>query len=199
MEDEISTGNAGKIPLRYKTLMVAVAIATLLAVWLVPDNEQPKPPPLPELPTTQKPNANLSQPAESGGVVLREGDRARAFIAGMHSESAEPDPHAVFVEAIQLQSEGYVVDAHLLYRFAARHGNGQAALVLGTQADPAFQTADGPDSLQDQPEQAYRWYSMAIAAGNDEAAARLQALHKRLEQAASTGDERAQRLLLLWQ
>jgi hypothetical protein len=199
MEDETSTGKDGKIPLHYKTLMVVVAIATLLAVWLVPDNKETAPPPLPELPSTQKADANLSQPAEGGAVVRRDGDRARAFIAGLHSESTELDPETVFVEAKRLQSEGYAVDAHLLYRFAARHGHGQAALVLGTQADPAFQSADAPDSLQDQPEQAYRWYSIAVAAGNDEAAARLQALRKRLEQAASTGDERAQRLLLLWQ
>jgi hypothetical protein len=201
MEDEISTGKTGKIPLRYKTLMVAVAITTLLVVWMVPDNEQQtaQPQPLPELPTTQKVKPDLSQPAEGDAAVIREGDRARDFIASLSSGHTTPDPDTVFVEAKRLQDEGYAVDAYLLYRFAARQGNGQAALVLGTQADPAFQAADVPDSLKDQPEQAYRWYSIAVAAGNDEAATRLQALHKRLEQAASTGDERAQRLLLLWQ
>ena len=199
MEDDTSTGKAGKLPVRYKALMVAVAVATLLAVLLVPDSKQPTPPPLPELPTTQKTDADLPLPAERGGAVLREGDRARAFVAGLRSGNTEPDPNTVFVEAERMKDEGYAVDAHLLYRYAARHGHGQAAMVLGTQADPAFQTAGSPDAMNDQPEQAYRWYSIAVAAGVDEAAARLQALRKRVEQSASTGDEHAQRLLLLWQ
>lgn len=199
MEDETSTGDAGKIPLRYKTLMAAVAVATFLAIWLVPDKEQATPPPLPELPATHKADADLPQPAAAGGVVIREGDRARSFVAGLRSATNEPDPDTIFVEARRLQGEGYAVDAHLLYRFAARHGHGQAAMVLGTQADPAFDAAASPDSLKDQPEQAYKWYSMAVAAGIDEAAVRLQALRKRVEQSAAAGDEHAQRLLLLWQ
>ena len=103
------------------------------------------------------------------------------------------------VEAERLQDEGDSVDAYLLYRFAARHGHGQAALYLGTQADPAFHTAASLDSLNNEPEQAYKWYSMALEAGVDEAATRLQALRKHLEQSAADGDEHAQRLLLLWQ
>ncbi|MGD8933597.1 MAG: hypothetical protein PVF35_02365, partial [Gammaproteobacteria bacterium] len=62
----------------------------------------------------------------------------------------------------------------------------------------AFRDADIPDSLKDQPEQAYKWYSIAAEEGVDEAAAQLQALRKRMEQSASNGDERAQRVLLLW-
>ena len=199
MHDETSTGKAGQIPFRYKALMAVVAAVTLLAVWLVPENRQPTPPPLPELPATQKGDTALPQPAEGGTALMREGDRARAFVASLRSDRTEPDPDTVFVEAERLQGEGYTVDAHLLYRFAARHGHGQAALLLGTQADPAFHTAASPDLLKDQPEQAYKWYSMAVAAGIDEAAVRLRALRKRVEQSASAGDEHAQRLLLLWQ
>ena len=200
MDDETNTGIAGQIPVRYKFVMVAVvvAVATLLAVWLVPDDKQPAPPPLPELPATRLTDSDFPQPAESGGTVSRDGDRARAFVADLRGGGREPEPGTVFVEAMRLQDEGYAVDAHLLYRFAARHGHGQAALVLGKQADPAFRDADIPDSLKDQPEQAYKWYSIAAAAGIDEADAQLQALRKRLENAASNGDERAQRLLLLW-
>jgi hypothetical protein len=199
MEDEISTGSVSKIPLLYKALMVAIAVVTLLAVWLVPDNSQPIPPPLPELPVTQKGDVGQPQPADGSGAIMREGDRARAFIASLRSDRTGPDTDTVFVEAERLQGEGYSVDAHLLYRFAARHGHGQAALVLGTQADPIFYTAASPDMLQDNPEQAYKWYSMAAAAGVEEAVTRLQALHQNLELSASAGDERAQRLLLLWQ
>jgi TPR repeat protein len=199
MEDEMNTGNASKIPSFYKALMVAIAVVTLLAVWLVPDNSQPTPPPLPELPGTQKSDAGLSQPADGSAAVILDGDRAKDFVASLRSDSKGSDPDTVFVEAERLQGEGYIVDAHLLYRFAARHGHGQAALVLGTQADPAFYAATSPDTLQDSPEQAYKWYSMAAAAGIEEAVTRLQALHQNVEMSASAGDERAQRLLLLWQ
>ncbi|MGD2053185.1 MAG: hypothetical protein PVG45_03675 [Gammaproteobacteria bacterium] len=198
MEEETRTGKAGQIPFRYKIIMVAIAMATLLAVWLVPDERQPTPPPLPELPATQMTDADLFQSMEGDPAAIREGDRARGFIASLRSDRTEPDPDTVFVEAIRLQGEGYPVDAYLLFRFAARHGHGQAALVLGNQADPAFRDADIPDSLKDQPEQAYKWYSIAAEEGVDEAAAQLQALRKRMEQSASNGDERAQRVLLLW-
>jgi len=198
MDEESSTGKAGQIPVRYKIIMVAVVVATLLAVWLVPDDRQAESPPLPELPATKMTDMDFPQPAESGDTVSRGGERARAFVADLRVGGTEPDPGTVFAEAMRLQDEGYTVDAHLLYRFAARHGHGQAALVLGNQANPAFRDADIPDSLKDQPEQAYKWYSMAAAAGIDEAAAQLQDLRKRMEHSASNGDERAQRLLLLW-
>jgi TPR repeat protein len=200
MDEETNTGIAGQIPVRYKIVMAAVAVAvvTVLAVWLVPDDRQSTPPSLPELPAPQMTDADLFQSMEGDPAAIREGARARGFIASLRSDGAEPDPDTVFVEAMRLQGEGYAVDAYLLFRFAARHGHGQAALLLGNQADPAYRDADIPDSLKDQPEQAYKWYSMAAAEGSDEAAAQLQALRKRMEHSASNGDERAQRLLLLW-
>jgi len=202
MENELSTNKAVKIPLRAKALMAVVAVVTLLAVWLVPDDKQPTPPPLPELPGAPPVAVDLpppASPAEDSAAAIPAGNRARAFVSGLRSGGTEPDPETVFVEAERLQGEGYSDDAYLLYRFAARHGHGQAALVLGTQADPAFHAAANPDSLNDEPEQAYKWYSMAVAAGIEEAAARLQDLRQRVEQSAAAGDERAQRLMLQWQ
>lgn len=199
MEDEINTGNAGKLPLRTKALMAVVAVVTLVAIWLVPIDKQSAPPPLPELPATSQGSIDRPPLAEDNTATTRSGDRARAFVAGLRNGGREPDTQTVFVEAERLQSEGYSVDAYLLYRFAARHGHGQAAMVLGTQADPAFHADTIPDSLNDQPGQAYKWYSMADAAGIEEAATRLQALRKNVELSAEAGDERAQRLMLQWQ
>ena len=204
MEDEVSTGKGAKIPLRAKALMAVVAVVTLLAVWLVPDDKQPTPPPLPELPGVPRIDVDVdlpppAPPAEDSAAAIRAGDRARAFVSGLRSGRTEPDPDTVFAEAERLQGEGYSDDAYLLYRFAARHGHGQAALVLGTRTDPTFHVAANPDSLNGEPEQAYQWYSMAVAAGIEEAAARLQDLRERVEQSAAAGDERAQRLMLQWQ
>ena len=201
MEDEVSTRKGTKIPLRAKALMVLVAVVTVVAVWLVPDDKRPTPPPLPELPGAPQADADLpapAPPADDRPAAIRSGDRARGFLADLRSGSEEADPDTVFVEAKRLQGKGYSDDAYLLYRFAARHGHGQAALELGTQADPAFQATANPDALNHEPEQAYKWYSIAAAAGIEEAAARLQALRQRVEQSAAAGDERAQRLMLQW-
>jgi TPR repeat protein len=199
MDNQSSTRKAGQTPNRYKIVIGVIVVVTLVAVWLVPDDMQPTPPPLPELQAPQMTDADLFQSEDGDLAAIREGDRARAFIASLLSEGASPDPDTVFVEAIRLQGEGYAVDAYLLFRFAAHRGHGQAALVLGNQANPAFRDADIPDLLKDQPEQAYKWYSIAAAEGIDEAAEQLQDMRKSLEHSASNGDESAQRLLLLWQ
>ena len=199
MDNQSSTRKAGQTPNRYKIVIGVIVVVTLVAVWLVPDDMQPTPPPLPELQAPQMTDADLFQSEDGDLAAIREGDRARAFIASLLSEGASPDPDTVFVEAIRLQGEGYAVDAYLLFRFAAHRGHGQAALVLGNQANPAFRDADIPDLLKDQPEQAYKWYSIAAAEGIEEAAEQLQDMRKSLEHSASNGDESAQRLLLLWQ
>ena len=170
-KDELTGRNDDGIPARTKALMVLVAVVTLIAVWLVPSDEQEAPPALPEmarLPPAAEPLA-LPQPAADAAedpADHREGDRARTIITGLREDNSEPDVGAVFAQAEQLHSEGLVDDAYLLYRFAARHGHAQAALALGTQADPAFYTAEtsilpGPD-----PQQAYKWYRVAAAAGS---------------------------------
>ena len=79
MEEEKRTGIDGHVPIRYKIIMAAVAAATLLAVWLVPDDRPSTPPPLPELPAPQMTDADLFQPVEGDPAAIREGDRARGF------------------------------------------------------------------------------------------------------------------------
>lgn len=132
-------------------------------------------------------------------AVIDGGDRARAFIAEAREGETPLDADVVFTEAERMQGEGRLEDAYLLYRFAARHGHAQAALILGTQADPAHHAE--AESYLPEPEsaQAYKWYSMAATAGNEEAALRLQVLYGRLQQDAASGDDQARRLLLQWQ
>jgi TPR repeat protein len=140
-------------------------------------------------------------PPPPGGIatVTNGGDAARAFIYKLRSKGATPDAEVVFMEAERMQDEGNLLDAYLLYRFAARHGQPQAAMILGTHADPAYHTADSSYLPEAEPAQAYKWYRMAATAGNEEATLRLQALQKRVQQDAATGDEQASRLLLQWQ
>ena len=143
----------------------------------------------------------LPLPPPPGGVatITNGGDGARAFIYELRADGAQPDADVVFTEAERMQDAGNLEDAYLLYRFAARHGQEQAAMMLGTRADPAFHTEVTSYLPEADPGQAYKWYSVAAAAGNDEAVQRLQDLHKRLQLDAAAGNEQARRLLLQWQ
>ncbi len=186
---------------RTEILMAVVAIITILAVWLVPGQKEEAPPALPQL-TTVPPMETENAPAAPAGeaaVSAIPGDRARAIIAGLRAGGGEPDAAEVLADAQRLQDEGHPEDAYLLYRYAANHGDARAALVLGTQADPAYHSAAGSILPGPEPEQAIKWYRLAGAEGNAEAVARLQALRSRLEQASASGDAQADRLLLLWQ
>jgi hypothetical protein len=178
---------------RTEILMAVVALITILAIWLVPNQQKEAPPALPQL-TTPAPPA----PAEKPLADAPPGDRARAIISGLRAGGEDPDPAEVYVNAQRLQDEGHPEDAYLLYRYAANHGDARAALLLGTQADPAYHESDNAILPEPEPEQAIKWYRMASAEGNTEAAAHLEALRTRLEQASAAGDTQANRLLLQW-
>jgi len=204
MENERTIRNDNGIPPRTKALMILVAAVTMIAIWLVPSEEQETPPALPEMASPPQADQALALPQPptdevAGTADQREGDIARAIITELRGGNTEADAGKVFAQAEQLRSEGQLDDAYLLYRFAARQGHAQAALALGTQADPAFYTAQtsvlpGPD-----PQQAYKWYRVAAAAGDAEAVARLQRLRERVEQSAADGNRAARRLMLQWQ
>jgi TPR repeat protein len=207
MEDKRISDNHAGLPGRAKALMVLAAIITILAVWLVPGEKQEEPPALPKLalppPQSEPAPATADQPVAEPGqsaTPRRDGDRARAIITELRASDAEPDPDAVFARAEQLSDQQRADDAYLLYRFAARQGHAGAALVLGTQADPAFFQADETGVLnRPDIQQAYKWYSVAVAAGNEEAVKRLRHLREQVERSAANGDAAARRLMLQWQ
>ena len=213
-ENKETHGGGNWNPGRTRALMVLVAVITGLAIWLVPVDEKQAPPSLPALPSAQDtpveslplPSAEVKSealqlpPPPGGGIatITNGGDGARTFLYEMRTTGNEPDADVVFAEAERMQGEGDLEDAYLLYRYAARHGQVQAALSLGTQADPAFHAAATSFLPEPDAAQAYKWYSVAAAADNKEAARRLQELRKRVQQEAVAGDEQARRLLLQW-
>lgn len=211
-EYKLTERNGKWSPTRTKVLMAVVAVITAVAIWLVPVDKQPSTPSLPSLPSAADSSESLPLPPATdtaeeltlppppGGIatITNGGDRARAFIYDLRADGAQPDAGVVFAEAERMQGAGNLEDAYLLYRFAARNGQAQAALILGTQADPAFHAAAAGYLPDADPAQAYKWYSVAAAAGNDKAVQQLQALRKRMQQDAAAGDEQARRLLLQW-
>ena len=182
-----------------RVLMASVIVITAIAIWLVPVDDK-QAPQLPSLSSAPESAEDLLLPPPPGGIatVTNGGDRARAFIYDLRAGGAQPDVDVVFAEAERLQGEGNREDAYLLYRFAARHGQEQAAMMLGTRADPAFHIAVISYLPEPDPGQAYKWYSVALTAGNETAGLRLQDLHRQVQQAATAGDEQARRLLLQW-
>jgi TPR repeat protein len=170
---------------------------------LLPSDKKELPSDLPELavpPAVDQadPLPRPSTDENDGTTIFRAGDRAREIVTRLRAVNAEPDPDEVFGHAERLQSDSQLDDAYLLYRFAARKGHAQAALVLGSQADPAFYTSKTSILPMPDLEQAYKWYRVAAAAGNEEAETRLQSLRERVEQSAADGNEPARRLMLQW-
>jgi TPR repeat protein len=201
-------------------LIALVAAVTLVAVWLVPVEQDEAPPPTaagpgsggaPSLLAPQPQTAATAQPlalpddpsveleaTAAGPRVGRPGSRARSLIAAMRA-SGSVDLQQVYTEAVEAQARGEHADAYLLYFFAAREGHADAALALGRQADPASRDPNDSVFSAGDYQQAHKWLQRAAEAGSSEAAERLADLRGRLEGLAAGGDPQAQRITLLWQ
>ncbi|MCB1866829.1 MAG: sel1 repeat family protein [Chromatiales bacterium] len=131
------------------------------------------------------------RPAEPGAV-------ARALIAELETAGDANAAATAAARAFALAGEGRTTDAYLLYFYAARGGDAEAAFKLGESSDP-LNVAPADQRLRPaDPVQAHKWYSRAVAAGHVQAGERLGALRRFVEQAAATGDIEAQRLVLQW-
>jgi len=125
-------------------------------------------------------------------------EAAREIIS-QAKETNETDFDKSYKQAIEFMDDGKMADAQLLLFYAARAGHGPSALVLAGLYDPVG--FDPATSLMDQPDpfQAFKWYSKALEAGEDEAAAHLEALKAWSEKAAAEGNQQASQLLLQWE
>jgi TPR repeat protein len=216
-QDEIEFDEHGPRRPRPWRLILVVALATLVAVMLVPSeppapdpetfaesdaaNDSDTPPPslleplaLPNEPTAAGPAGVASM---APAIETSPGDGARALIAE-HRASDSSDFDAILAAARQAQADGTDTDAYLLFFYAARGGNAEAAFALAEQADPAQRRPDA--GLFDEPDllQAYKWYESARDAGHPLAAMRLDDLRRQVDARASAGDAEAQRLTLMW-
>lgn len=184
-------------------LIGLIAVATLLAVGLVPDDQTEREPlpefatPEPSVESLNPPQPEPAPPIPSTPEPNGEGDTARRLIAELRDQS-DPDLAAVYEQAERLRADAKLADAWLIHFFAARKGYAPSALVLGTLADPLYHEA-GSEALEEaDAAQAYKWYKVAASEGDPEASRRLETLRERTKHAAAGGDTDAQRLLLQW-
>ncbi len=142
------------------------------------------------------PSTTEAAPTESV-VSLTDGDAAREIIASQRSDSRPLSELNRL--ANEYQQQGRVTDAYLLWFYAARQGDGEAAFALATLHDPNHFKPGSSLLTEADATQAYKWYSAAAHQSIPQAAERLQALHATLKAQAETGDLSARRLLLNWQ
>jgi hypothetical protein len=141
-----------------------------------------------------------SVPPETGAPAVSSEDRAegaREFIADLE-KSGQVDYQRAFDRAQEYERNGQLADAQLLYFFAARNGNADAAFQLAQLNDPNYFESESSLMSEPDPFQAFKWYTVARDEGIGEAATRLEQLHRWAEQAAQNGDAEAERLLLQW-
>ncbi len=141
---------------------------------------------------------DISKPTDSPTVDERaetDSNDVRTLITQLRKEDVDSGQKA-YEEAEKRRRVGDNEDAYLLYFFAARHGHGDAALVLGTMADPIYYTSITSALSAPNPAQAIKWYKQAIAAGNEDAKRNLANLSRRIKKQAEGGSSEAQRLLL---
>lgn len=115
--------------------------------------------------------------------------QAREYLAG----SGNPDEALSLAKRLRGEESGADA-AFLLAEDAAEKGNTEAMLMTGSFYDPADSGPSG--SIEKDPFQALEWYTKAKAAGNAEAAARLNALRSWAESEAAKGSQTGKDLLL---
>ncbi len=154
--------------------------------------------PAPSQPETA--TATIQEPATTPAEVApaADGETAREIIAAQRSGADSRPASELDQLANQYQQQGRTTDAYLLWFFAARQGDGQAAFNLASLYDPNHYETGNSLLTEADPTQAYKWYSAAAAEAVPQAQERLQALRATLKQQADEGDQSARRLLLNW-
>ena len=143
-----------------------------------------------------------SEPAQGESTATPtaiDGATAREIIAAQRSGSDGRTLSELSSLARDYQQQGRDADAYLLWFYAARQGDGDAAFALADLYDPNHFQPGGTLVAAADATQAHKWYSAAARQSVPQAAERLQALRATLEAKAKTGDMSARRLLLNWQ
>jgi TPR repeat protein len=116
--------------------------------------------------------------------------------ASTNPENDKPSPSLLVTYGNEYLSRSDVTAARLLYRRAADGGNANGAAALAATYDPVFLEQRATlRGVRPDPEQALRWYRVAMKLGDPSATTRVSALIDWLQSAALRGDEKARALL----
>ncbi len=130
-------------------------------------------------------------------VEGRPGDQARSIIGRFRAQKSA-DPNDLYDNALQFMKNGEVMDAYLLYYFAARKGHVKSSVALAEMYDP--NRFSKSNSVVDEPDAAlaFKWYKKAADKGNRIAEVRLKFLRHWVETSLVDHSPEKNRLLLLW-
>ncbi len=184
----------GQVSGRVVAGTAVVAVVLLAAVYLLRPKPEPEPLPVPE--SVRSAPLETVAPAQS---AQERGDSAREIIAALRADPGGVEYSRAYQRAQEFQASGNMADAQLLYFFAARGGDPQAAFALATMYDPIHFSSDSSVTQQPDVFQAYKWYRSALDAGDSAAADRLEALRTWANKAAAAGDRNAETLILQWE
>ena len=170
------------------TLLLVVLVGALAAAaggyWWWSQSAAPEPS------AATKPASAASSSAKPPAPALSLQATRQQLQSGMDAAQAYQQAQQAAAQADGEQS------ALLLYQYAAEHGHAAAMLKMGEIYDP---TRNEPTPLpRRRADKAHDWYSKAQAAGDPEAAVRLQGLRTWAEQEAGRGNAEAQQLLEDW-
>lgn len=153
-------------------------------------------------PTTSEDAGRTGKSVSSKPVLVEKvvqlGNSARQLILEQENSGEAVDLYAIYNKAELWTSVGQTADAYLLYFYAARLGDANAAFKLAQLADPATFNPDSSLIKAPNPAQAHKWYVKADHAGHPKADEFLHRLRSQVEKQAVLGDERAQQLTLQW-
>jgi TPR repeat protein len=180
-EQSPGSGQSGAVSRHALYVAAAVIVIAAAAVFLF-------------YPRTGSPPESEAPAAASSSA---RGDTARNAIAKLQAQS-KPDYDAAYQQGQAFQKDGQLADAQLMYFYAARGGQADAAFALGTMNDPNHFSPESSLMKKPDPFQAYKWYKQASDGGVAAAADRLAALHDWTKKQADDGDVQAQQLLLQW-
>jgi len=153
--------------------------------------EQPAARPEPRL--IERPEQPTERPLESGAAAVTP-EPAREAATGATAELDE-----AFDRALEYREAGQLADAQVLFFFGARQGHARSAFAYAEMNDPNHHSAE--TSLLPEPDAnaALRFYTVALEGGFEDAAERIDALHRWAVDAAAAGDTDAEMLLLQWE
>lgn len=177
----------GAVNQRALVLIGGAVVVIAFAAWLF----------WPRSDTVSLPEPGVVAPDEPVATEEERAVTAREQIAELQ-QAGSPDYAAAVESGQAFEADGRYADAQLMYFFAARGGNAEAAYELGQMYDPTTFSTETSNMDEPDPFQSFKWYTQARDGGVAAAGERLGELRTWTEREAEAGNIEAEQLLLQW-